>query len=176
MTIVSAFDVDDDEARSLQRCHTLAWNKRRKKKKKKGRQLLEFGGPSADAAKIVPTVGLPFVASGAAVVAEAADVEAVGQADKKKKKKKLKSRLAAVANFASATLGRSLGVHDSQAERERLRALAWSAEQFRRRTAEPPTANEISATAKAYLRETFRIQESILRISVSAENFSDQFL
>ena len=61
-------------------------------------------------------------------------------------------------HFASASLGRSLGVHDNLAARARIRALAWSAEAYRRRTSELPPSRHISLEAMTYLRDTFKVQ------------------
>ena len=152
-------DVDVDE-NTMPRFHTLAW---RRKRKKSGRRLVFDSLPMKQdpikALKVVPTVALPFVAD----VASAQNSDQKNGSEnfsksKKKKKKKLKTQLTAVVKFASATLGRSLGVHDNLATRARIRALAWSAETYRRRTSEHPIPHEISETAMVYLRETFRVQ------------------
>ncbi len=95
------------------------------------------------ALKIVPTMALPFVADVATSAENSDQKNRFEKCAKKKKKKKLKNRLAGIAKFASATLGRSLGVHDSLAARARARALAWSAEMYRRRTSDHPSVNVI---------------------------------
>ena len=164
--LVGVDDDDDDgeeeEEDSMPRFHTLAWRRRRKKKFR--RRLVFDSLPMkqdpSKALKVVPTVALPFVADVAS--AQNSDqkngLENCATNTKKKKKKKLKTQLTAVVKFASATLGRSLGVHDNLAARARIRALAWSAETYRQRTSEQPVPHEISETAMVYLRETFRVQ------------------
>jgi hypothetical protein len=149
-------DFDEEEAIRLPRFHTSAW-RRKKKQKKKRCFAYDDSTREEKSIQIFPTMALPLVADvpvpESTVVKE--DSEKCG---KKKKKKKLKTQLKSVVNFASATLGRSLGVHDNLAARARIRALAWSAEAYRRRTSELPPRKDISGTAMIYLRETFKIQ------------------
>lgn len=159
---VDVNDDDGDGEDSMPRFHTLAW--RRKRSKKFRRRLvfddLPIKQDPSKALKVVPTVALPFVADVASTQNsdQKNGLENFCANKKKKKKKKLKTQLTAVVKFASATLGRSLGVHDNLATRARIRALAWSAETYRRRTSEQPVPHEISETAMVYLRETFRVQ------------------
>ena len=165
-TTIKTFDHDDDddvvhhedELERVERCHTLAWRRKRKKRVEKHLEFDDFAmhQDPMKALQIVPTMAMPFVAN---VVKETQqDFDRKTEEGKKKKKKKLKTQLSAIAKFASATLGRGLGVHDRLAAQARARALAWSAETYRRRTSDPPVPREISRTAQIYLEETFRVQ------------------
>ena len=148
---------NDEDEESLPRFHTSARRRKKNRKKKKCFVIFETSAVKENGIQIVPTMALPFVAD-IPVLPEIPTHQDDSKECAKKKKKKLRSRLATVVKFASATLGRSLGVHDNLAARARIRALAWSAEAYRRRTSELPPSRHISMSAMTYLRDTFKVQ------------------
>lgn len=116
----------------------------------------EFDDPRDIGVKILPSTGLPMVAD-LNLFPWASTFEKANPKPKKKKKR-LRDRLSTIVAFSTATLGRSLGVKDTLAERARIRALAWSAEVYRRKSTAEPKQQSISPTSMLYLRESFRVQ------------------
>ncbi len=149
--------INDEDEESLPRFHTSARRRKKDRNKKKCFVIFETSSVKENGIQIVPTMALPFIAD-VPVIPEIQTHQDDSKECAKKKKKKLRSRLATVVKFASATLGRSLGVHDNLAARARIRALAWSAEAYRRRTSELPPSRHISMSAMTYLRDTFKVQ------------------
>ena len=146
-----------DEHDEVPRFHTYSTRRLKKKHLKKKKSIIFEAQPGQEDLKIIPTMALPFIAD----LPAAREAPALQQTSKecaKKKKKKLRSKVVSVIHFASASLGRSLGVHDNLAARARIRALAWSAEAYRRRTSELPPSRHISLEAMTYLRDTFKVQ------------------
>jgi len=107
--------------------------------------------------KVFPTTGLPMVAD-LNLFPWASTFQRNSLKKGRKKKKTLRDRLSTIVAFSTATLGRNLGLNDTLAERARLRALAWSAEVYRRKSSAEPKQQHISSASMVYLRESFRVQ------------------